>query len=111
QDSRPHRSAGHPQEHRLSEVRQAHAYREARQRSRTRRPGRNLHFLLRLRILRKALAASPKLPETHTLMDYEKIMKMCEFYLAKAVASISCRIWSAMTGGSLAAVIGRPTTI
>ena len=55
-DSRPQKSDGYLEEHGLSQVRQAHADRQASERPRAERAGRSLYFLLRLRFLREAVS-------------------------------------------------------
>ena len=54
-DRRPQEDYGHYKEHRLPEVRQTHAHREAGERPRARRSRRHFYFLLGLRIPREAL--------------------------------------------------------
>jgi hypothetical protein len=55
-DSRPQKSDGYIEEHGLSQVRQAHADRQASERPRAERAGGSLYFLLRLRFLREAVS-------------------------------------------------------
>src|SRR6266478_2586447 len=59
-DSRPQEGHGHQQIHCLPQVRQGYAHREADQGPRTGCPGRDLYFLLRVRILRKTLGAADR---------------------------------------------------
>ncbi len=54
-NSRPEKGHGYQQIYRLSQVWQGYAHREADQGPRARRSGRDLYFLLGLRILRKTL--------------------------------------------------------
>ena len=51
----PQEGNGHQQEHRLSKVRQDHAHCEAHERSPARDSGRNLYFVLGVRVLRKTV--------------------------------------------------------
>src|SRR5215475_9573161 len=54
-NSRPQEGHGHQQIHRLPQVREGHTHSKAHQGSRARCSGRDLHLVLGLRILRKAL--------------------------------------------------------
>ena len=58
QDRRSQEDDGHHQVHRLSQVLQTHAHRQACQGPRARRPRRSLHLVFRVRLLRKALSVA-----------------------------------------------------
>src|SRR5207247_10674858 len=55
-DCRPQEGYGHLQEHGLSQGRQAHPHRETGERPRARRGGKNVHFVLGMRVLRKVVS-------------------------------------------------------